>query len=124
MYFVINRTFELNASLDSSPESIAQGISENLESDGYDEMLNELYGPVNICGYEYDAAAAWEKIDPIAYRCGFADWQDSQYSEILYTLERMEAGEVEYIDAYEVRAFASYSDAIDYAINNHLELAA
>ena len=124
MYYIVERTFELNASLDSSPESVAQGISENLEEDGYIDMLNECYGPVELCGMTYDAAHVLESVDPIAYRCGFSDWQDSQYSDILWTLEHMEDGGVEYYDDYEIHAFESYDDAIDYANNNHLELAA
>ena len=44
----------------------------------YDEMLSEIYGEVEICGLKYDAARALKEIDPIAYRCGFNDWLDSQ----------------------------------------------
>lgn len=40
----------------------------------YREVLNEVYGTVNICGLEYDAAEALEAIDPIAYRCDMADF--------------------------------------------------
>lgn len=40
----------------------------------YDEMLSDVYGEVEICGLKYDAADAFKRLDPIAYRCGFADY--------------------------------------------------
>jgi hypothetical protein len=40
----------------------------------YRDMLNECYPVVSICGYEYDPAEALAQIDPVAYRCGFADY--------------------------------------------------
>ena len=44
----------------------------------YDEYLDGAYGPVVICGYSYSASYAFHEIDPIAYRCSFSDWLDSQ----------------------------------------------
>lgn len=43
----------------------------------YDDMLNECYGLVTIGGLEYDHARAQEEIDPIAYREGYLDYQNS-----------------------------------------------
>ena len=40
----------------------------------FDEYLNELYGQVNICGIEYDAAYAFKRVDQIAYEVELSDW--------------------------------------------------
>lgn len=48
----------------------------------YDEMLNECYPTVIVCGYEFDPARALKELDPIAYRCGFNDWLDAEGLEL------------------------------------------
>lgn len=40
----------------------------------YRDSLNDCYGTVSICGYEYEAGRALEDIDPVAFRCGFSDY--------------------------------------------------
>lgn len=49
--------------------------------DMYHDMLDECYEPVNICGYEYPAGKALEAVDPVAYRCGRADYESSLYED-------------------------------------------
>ena len=61
----------------------------------FDEMLQECYGDVNICGLEYNQADIFERVDPIAYRCGVSDYFDSLLSDVRYELERMSEGDVE-----------------------------
>lgn len=43
----------------------------------YANWLDEVNGDVVICGMSYYASTALEKLDPIAYRCGYTDWLDS-----------------------------------------------
>jgi hypothetical protein len=43
----------------------------------YNDMLDD-YGPVEICGMEYEASYALREVDPVAYRCGMADYEDSE----------------------------------------------
>lgn len=74
-YTIDNKTFY-------TPEDVAEWISENLDQDLYDEFLDEIHGEVEICGYSYQASLALERVDPIAYRCGFSDFQDMVYSEV------------------------------------------
>lgn len=40
----------------------------------YNDLLDECNEPVKVCGYEYAPSSALAKLDPVAYRCGFADW--------------------------------------------------
>lgn len=44
----------------------------------YDEMLDEVYGDAEVCGYTYSSSRALKELDPIAYDCGFNDWCDSE----------------------------------------------
>lgn len=44
----------------------------------YDEYLNEIFGVVTICGYDYDAAQAFKQCDPVAYRCEFLNYCDAE----------------------------------------------
>jgi hypothetical protein len=43
----------------------------------YKDSINEVYGPAQIGGYEYDHARAFETIDPTAYRIGLVEYLDS-----------------------------------------------
>lgn len=75
-------------------QECAQYIIDNADAwDEYDGMLRDCYGDVEIGGLSYDVADALEKLDPIAYRCGYSDWMDSNYSDIEYELERLKEHE-------------------------------
>ena len=39
----------------------------------YEEMLNDCYGTVTICGIEFEQGTALKELDPIAFRCGLSD---------------------------------------------------
>ena len=45
---------------------------EKYTEEQYDDMLNDCYG--EFMGY--DAAYILRSVDPIAYRCGYADFQE------------------------------------------------
>ena len=47
----------------------------------YNNMLDDVYDNVNICGYEYSASHALWMTDPIAHRCGHADYCSDQVSD-------------------------------------------
>jgi hypothetical protein len=44
-----------------------------LTEDQYEEMLTEIYGVVDVCGYKFDAGRVLRELDPTAFRCGMAD---------------------------------------------------
>lgn len=50
--------------------------------EAWEEFLNECHPTVTICGYDYDPAQALRGVDPIAYRCGFNDWQDGVVADV------------------------------------------
>lgn len=45
------------------------------------DMLSAVYGTVNVCGLEYDAADLLKDCDPVAYRCSFADYVSNEIGE-------------------------------------------
>ena len=40
----------------------------------YVDTLDDVFGVVNIAGYEYATSHALKRVDPIAFRCGFSDY--------------------------------------------------
>lgn len=53
-------------------------MNEYEATQAYNEMLNDCYPMADICGYKVQPAYALKRFDPIAYRCGFIDWLDSE----------------------------------------------
>ena len=73
----------------------AEYITDDMSNDVYDDMLDECYGEIEICGFSYLASLALYRIDEIAYHCGRNDYYDSLASDIAYELERMSDGDTE-----------------------------
>ena len=49
----------------------------------YDDTLDEIYPECRIAGMSCQTSRALKEADPVAYRCGFADWLDSEIGETL-----------------------------------------
>ena len=79
-------------------EEAADYIIEDMDSDAYDEMLDEAYGDIEICGYSYSASMALACVDEVAYNCGHNDYYDSLRPDMVDELEGMDDGES--IDIY------------------------
>ena len=47
----------------------------------YDEMLDDVYGEIDVCGMKWWASTVLKRVDPIAYRCGIADFESSIEAE-------------------------------------------
>jgi len=61
-------------------------LENNENEEEYDEMLDE-------CGLDtsvYPASMVLKKVDEIAYRCGFSDYNDSELCELQEELEELE----------------------------------
>lgn len=52
-------------------------IDPDKHEDSYKELIDEIDGPVTIAGMKFTASRILEELDPIAYRCGLADYVDS-----------------------------------------------
>ncbi len=60
---------------------INKEITEEELMDRYENMLNEVYEPVSICGYSYEQGSALKELDPIAFRQGFLDYIDVEVKD-------------------------------------------
>lgn len=65
-----------------------------LEQDAYIDWLDDVYGEVSVCGYNMYASTILEKCDPIAFRCGFSDWEDFMRQDNNMDWECGECGKV------------------------------
>ena len=81
---------------------VAQEITETMDDEYYDNMLDDEYGEVDICGYSYASSYVFREIDPIAYNCSKSDYYDSLHSDIESDLEAMDDGETTEIYGIEV----------------------
>jgi hypothetical protein len=88
----------------TSAREAADYIMENCDDDAYDEMLDECYGEIEICGLSYSASIALYRVDEIAYNCGRNDWADSEAGNIADELEGMDGGDTNEFYGYEVEA--------------------
>jgi hypothetical protein len=44
----------------------------------FDDTINEMHSAVTLMGLTFDASKIIKALDPIAYRCYFHDWADSE----------------------------------------------
>ena len=65
--------------------------------DEYDEMLDDVYGDVEVCGGTYSSSQALKLLDPTAYNCGKGDYESNydldnceEYSDLKDELESLE----------------------------------
>ena len=65
--------------------------------DEYEQMLDDVYGDVEICGMNYSSSRALKILDPVAYRCAKNDFESNydlnnceEYSDLKDELESLE----------------------------------
>lgn len=44
----------------------------------YDEVLNGVYGDVDLVGVKLPTSRVWKDVDLIGYRVGFMDWLEDE----------------------------------------------
>jgi hypothetical protein len=91
-------------------EETADYIIDNMDDDAFDEMLDETYGDIEICGYSYSASLALSRVDEIAYNCGRNDYYDSLRPDIIDELEDIDEGETSDVYGYEVEHVGEEED--------------
>jgi hypothetical protein len=53
-------------------------IDEDKAHEQYDEMLDECFGEIKVGYLTFAPSRVLKEMDPVAYRCWFNDWMDSQ----------------------------------------------
>jgi hypothetical protein len=48
----------------------------------YIEMLDEVYGEIDVCGSSQMAGSLLEDCDPTMFRCGMSDWSSEEFEEL------------------------------------------
>lgn len=102
--YVVDGEMEFISVSECAEYIVENGIGET----EYDEMLDECYEMVNICGYEYHPSYALKNLDSIVYNCGLNDYRSSQQSDIEYELNRMDDGDSDTWYGYEVEVIERY----------------
>lgn len=49
----------------------------------YEDMLDDCYGEVNICGYLHSASQAFKKVDLVAFELSYSDWLSFELGQTL-----------------------------------------
>ena len=68
----------IEPTLDALKQHDIEHVTEEQCLEMFRDSLNDAFGTVSVCGYDYASAYLLEEIDPTAFRCGLLDWLDSQ----------------------------------------------
>jgi hypothetical protein len=63
----------------------------------YEDLLDDCYGEISICGYKYYPSVAFKKVDLVGFELGYSDWLSGELGETLVEIKD------EYFDNYEVQ---------------------
>lgn len=96
-----------------SARATAEYITDNMDDSVYDDMLDECYGDIEICGLSYSASIALYRVDKIAYNCGRNDYYDSLSGDIAYDIDRMDDGDEEEYYGFTVECVDDEEDEED-----------
>lgn len=70
----------------------AENAAYYLACETFDDMLDETYEEVSICGHTYSPSIALKRTDEIAYRCSLMDYANY----LSYDIQEIEVDENEY----------------------------
>jgi hypothetical protein len=61
----------------------AREVEYEMTEQEYEDMLDDTFGEVEICGYTFSSGRALKELDPTAFRCGKSDYESTQESKWL-----------------------------------------
>ena len=47
----------------------------------YEDMLDDVYGEIDVCGMKWPASLVFKRVDPIAFRVGLSDYESFREEE-------------------------------------------
>jgi len=71
---------------DSFENELYNAMYEN-GHDFYDDALDDCYPVINIGCCEFFPSYVLKECDPIAYKCGYDDYIDGEYSDAIYNFD-------------------------------------
>lgn len=69
------------AEYDYTDVNTGEDFTDSEMEDRYEELLNEVYGEVDIAGYSMSTGHVLREMDYTAFREGFNDWIDSEIQD-------------------------------------------
>ncbi len=81
-------------------DKVADAITERMDDSAYVNMLDEVYGDVEIAGISYSTSIALKDVDPTAFRCGMIDYYDGLAKDMAQDIERNLTYDEEEMDFY------------------------
>ena len=76
----------------NTEQDVAEWAVEHISECAYDDALDEE-GWIYIGSLRYLPSEVLQRVDPIAYRCGYDDWLSGVTGDLVYELERMNVGD-------------------------------
>lgn len=83
---ILNNIAELEEEL-AELKKREEELENNDNEEEYDDMLDSCYPDIEIMGMTYSTSKVLSEVDPIAYRCGHSDYNDSLLSDIQSEIE-------------------------------------
>ena len=89
-------------SIEQAATFLSERFDEEYCEDDYADMLDEVYGTVEIAGQKFCTSYALEKLDPVSYHIGLTEYVDQRqaemYDEYYWKIHDIKEGEFEMID--------------------------
>lgn len=73
-----------------------EGGEVTLSDSEYEEVLDDIYGEVVVCGSTYGSGSILAGQDPVAFRCGKVDYESAIQDELEEQLEREDDSGIEF----------------------------
>lgn len=69
-----------------------------LSSGLYQDILNEVYDDVEVCGMTFGAGDILEALDPVAFRCSKGDYESELTAEFEQALDNQDPSELQFAE--------------------------
>ena len=79
--------------------------------EAYEELLNEIYPEVEICGYNFESGRAHKLVNDIEFNRGCFDWCSVNFVEVYF--ENMTTEEIEHYGAIDSTVLYYHVDDIN-----------
>ncbi len=89
---------EIQEEIDDLAETIEE-LESKLTEDAYDELLDEIYGDIDVCGVDVSASQVLYDVDPTRYNVGRSDYRSEYEPDLGTAVEEMEKLETELEEA-------------------------
>lgn len=70
----------------------------SLYDNEYVEILDDIYGDVEVCGMTYSAGSLLEGVDPVAFRVGKGEEESRLQTELEEALDSEDDSDIEFFD--------------------------